>query len=150
MRKIPFLLVCLLIACSGSTEDALILQSAKIHEETLTVSKEVVEKIKSLNIVLGNLQTDQTLIKDSLTVLKQDFIDWESTVIGIPGYEYDHQDHSGHNHDHSHKPPPDLTPEMMLEIQKSLREQVVKLNGRVQKIVNELENIIENETPKKK
>ncbi|MEM6814321.1 MAG: hypothetical protein AAF600_08000 [Bacteroidota bacterium] len=51
-------------------------------------------------------------------------------------------DHTGHDHaghDHNHVQAADLTPKMMLDIQKDLRGRILKLNIRAQKILKTLE-----------
>ncbi len=139
MRKTPLIFIWILIACSAPAENPLILESAEIHQSTMKISEGVVGKIKKMNTLLDDLEEDQSYLKDSLSVLKQDFIDWESNLIEVPGYEQDLHDHEGHDHDHDHSPPPDLTPEMMLRIQKDLNAQIEQIDRRSQSLLEEFE-----------
>ena len=59
-------------------------------------------------------------------------------------HEHHEHDHAGHNHDHS--PAADLTPEMVLDIQKDLRDRAVLLNVRAQKLLDTLDKMY-NEEP---
>ena len=80
-----------------------------------------------------------------MAVLKQAFIDWEATVVEIPGYELDeHEDH-GHDHDHDHSPSVELTPEMMLEVQKELNRGIIQLNDRAKQLIDSFDDKIKTQ-----
>lgn len=117
------------IGCNPPKEHPLILESLEIHKSTIAIEEEVVRKIKSMNTLLDSLEGGDGL-KDSLSVLKQDFIDWEASLIEIPGYESD--EHDNHDHGHDHSSSVDLTPEMMLEVQKGLNSGIILLNERTE------------------
>lgn len=148
MRKLILLLF--VTACTGSQNEELYAESAKIHETASKTGSEVGEKINRMKTFIDFL--DEGALKDSIAMIKQDFIDWEKSIVEVPGSEEDEHhhhghDHSGHNHDHA--PPPDLTPEMMLEVQKTMQAQINQLNHRIQNLLETLENL-ENETVEEK
>ena len=148
MKK--FLILTIVLACSSHAhEGPLFDQSVEAHEAALKTSREVTSKIKEMNTLLEGLSDDPLSLKDSLAVLKQDFIDWEKSIIEVPGYEsdihegHDHEEHGHEGHDHhehsheghDHSPAAELTMEMVLDIQKDLRDQIAKMNLRSEKLL---------------
>ncbi len=145
-NTIIIVITCFLIACSGPKENPVLAESFEIHKSTMKLSNGIAEKIKRMNDLLDNLEEDEMYLKDSLGVLKQNYIDWEASVVEVPGYEdedHGHHDHEGHDHDHEHdhdhSPSPDLTPEMVLEIQKELNKGVIQLDQKAQSLVDAFE-----------
>lgn len=143
--KLAYIIICgFVFSCAPSKENELILQSIEIHESTIKLNNRVAGKILLMNSLLDSLREDKIYLKDSLAVLKQDYIDWESSIVDVPGHEVDHHDHPdphGHDHDHDHAPPPDLTPEMVLEIQMDLNSQARQLDERAQTL---MESMVKN------
>ncbi|MEM7297268.1 MAG: hypothetical protein AAF391_03265 [Bacteroidota bacterium] len=136
MKKLFAIL--LITACSTPHNEELYADSAEIHKVATKTGAEVGQKIKRMNSFLGALE--ESALKDSISTLKQDFIDWEKSIVEVPGLESDNHDHHDHNHshDHDHAPPPDLTPEMMLDVQKSMRDQIDELNIRAENLLRTL------------
>lgn len=142
MRRM--LLMLLIYGCSPSHEKKLYTQSVETHDLAIKIGEHVEEKIKRIAQHTSNLEEPlKSLLQDSVKALTQDLTYWQSTMIEVPGHEHNRHDHHDHNHDHSTIP--DLTPEMMLDVQKDLRDRVVKLNVRAQNLLNTLEKKKENE-----
>ena len=134
------LLILLIYGCSPSNDEKLHTQSVETHDLAIKIGEHVEEKIQQIAHYAGNQEEPlKSLLQDSVKVLTQDFVYWQSTIVEVPGHEHDH-----HHHDHS-STAPDLTPEMMLDIQKDLRDRVIKLNVRAQRLLNTLEKNKENE-----
>ncbi len=130
MNLLRYLVILLtVIGCTTPKEHPLVVESIEFYKSTISIEEGVVNKIKTMNTLLDSLEEGDRL-KDSLSVLKQDFIDWEANLVEIPGYESDDHDHHDHGHDHDHSPSVDLTPEMMLEVQKELNNSIILLNER--------------------
>ena len=138
-----------LYGCSNhSHENQLFDQSVEAHELALKTSREVTDKIERMNALLEDLPEDQSHLKDSLSLLKQDFIDWEKSVIEVPGHESDIDGHEGHGHEghnheghdhHDHSASPDLTMEMVLDIQQDLKDQIIQMNIRTKRLLENFE-----------
>ncbi|MEM6734855.1 MAG: hypothetical protein AAF620_02180 [Bacteroidota bacterium] len=153
MKKL--LLIVLITACASSQEEKLYDQSIETHDLAIKIGERVGEKIKQIEIHSQTLDEPlKTLLQDSLKILTGDYAFWKSTIVEVPGHEHDHHeddhreddhrdhDHTEHDHaehEHNHTPAADLTPEMMLDIQKDLRGRILGLNIRVQKILEILE-----------
>ena len=148
--RILFLL-CLIVACTSSHDDELLKQSAEIQKSALEMGEKVGEKIKRIEAYSGEAEDPlRSILMDSATVLHDDYLYWESTIVEVPGYSiddhHDHEGHEGHDHSHDHIPPPDVTPKMMLDIQEDLKDRIVKIDLRAQKILDTLETGNKNET----
>ena len=112
----------------------------------LKSEEHVNEKIKRIAAYVEELKDPlKSLLQDSVQVLTEDYAYWESTIIEVPGHEHEHHDHDDVEHNHNHTSAPDLTPEMILEIQRDLRNRIVKLNIRAQKLLDALEKENTNE-----
>ena len=141
MKKLSFLLI-ILFGCTSSQKEELLDKSMKIHEEALKISTQVKEKINQIESA-SESQTDSLAIvalKDSVEVLSAGWDEWESTLVEVPGREHDHHHHD-HDHDHEghdHSPAPDLTPEMIFEIQEDLKMRIIALDTRAQNIIDSL------------
>ena len=131
MRKLFFLLV--FTACVSSQNEKLNKQSIETHEAALQTGKQVNEKIAQMTTAIEVL-SDSTL-QDSVRLLKQDYEDWESSIVEVPGYEHDHHNHEGHDHHENHGSSPDLTPEMVLEVQIELKQKAENLDTRAIKLL---------------
>ena len=132
----------LIVSCTASNDEKLHQQSVETHDLAIKVGEHVHEKIQRIAAYAKNVDdTLKTMLEDSVESLQQDYDFWESTIVEVPGHEHDH--HEGHNHDHT--PPSDLNPEMILEIQRDMRDQIVKLNIRSQRILDTLEKEDKNE-----
>jgi len=134
------MIICLTaFSCAPSKEKEWIRQSVAIHDSAMAIGKGVGQKIKQMNSFPDTLKED--MLKDSLASLKQDFSEWEQSIVEVPGHDAHHHDHQGH--DHGHHPAPDLTPEMILDIQKDLNTRVKQLDQRAQLLLEALEDTLE-------
>jgi len=136
----PLFVAIVILACSDSREDAQLKESFEIHEKSVAIYEELKNDLEKLNSNLSEVLNEQdTIMQDTLKQFQLDFKDWESNLIEVPGFEHDH-DHSGHDygdHDHHHHDDnPNLTPEMMLEVQKHLYVEIMNLKSRLKKYKN--------------
>ncbi|MDE0471846.1 MAG: hypothetical protein OXH57_07885 [Ekhidna sp.] len=130
MRKLFFLLI--FTACASSQNEKLNKQSIETHEAALKMGEQVNKKIAQITTAVEAVS--DSILQDSLKSLKQDYADWESSIVEVPGYEHDHHNHEGHDHHENHGSSPDLTPEMVLEIQIELKRKAENLNIRAIKL----------------
>ena len=139
MKKLLVLII--FFGCSNSSqENALLEKSMEQHEAALGVSKQVMEKITSLENQLESLaEVERLALEDTIQNLRSAWDGWESTIVEVPGHEDHHHHDHDHDHDHDHEAAPDLTPEMILEIQEDINRRINKLNERVQLVVESLE-----------
>jgi hypothetical protein len=86
----------------------------------------------------------------SLVAADEGMRDWMANISEVPGFahdhnhgghdhgdhedhdhgdheDHDHAEHEGHDHDHDHGPAPKLTPEQILEVQKTHKADILKL-----------------------
>ena len=140
MKKL-FMLT-LVFACSSTAHnEEIIQQSIELHEAAMKTSQEVVNDIKAMEAMTDSLQEDTMWLQDSLANVKEAFAVWEESIVEVPGHDdhdHHHHDHEGHDHDHDHSASPDLTDEMVLEIQQEMKDQIEKLNKRTKSLVAEL------------
>ncbi len=133
MRKLIGIFV-VLLACTTSTKEESNPQIIEIHNTAIKKGNEVekiIDKIK--NYAKDSTDSLENRLLDSVEVLRDDLTEWKETIVEVPGYEHNHV------HDHSHKEPLQLTPDMMLEIQKDIEERVDKLLIRAQEISEKLD-----------
>lgn len=129
------ILIAFVVSCTGSHDQKLHEQSIETHDLAIQIGKHVNEKIKRIAQYAHKMEEPiKSLLLDSVHSLDKDFAYWQSIIVEVPGHEHDHE-----GHDHDHETPPDITPVMMLDIQKDLRNRIVKLNIRAQKLLNTLE-----------
>ncbi|MEM9897723.1 MAG: hypothetical protein AAF789_15305 [Bacteroidota bacterium] len=123
----------LLFSCSrGEGSEEALQEATKLQDATMKAELDMEDKLKALSSSITVLPDSlKSVPLDSLEAIQADYTEWQSTLVTIPGEEHDHHDHSGHDHDHDHAPADDLTPEMMLEIQKELNKQASQLTGRI-------------------
>lgn len=124
-RSLQFLLTSLTLtmSCTSTTKDeALLKEAANIHNEAAGLA---VQLEKQMDLLLA----DTTLVKDSVLAWRAALAIWKSEVVEVPGNDHEEGDHSGHGH--SHTKAPDVTPEQMLTIQKELKEQIQKIQLRI-------------------
>lgn len=137
MKKLSILVSVILGACTSGHNEELHQQSIEMHEAALRIGKQANDKIKQFASEVEAL-ADSSLL-DSLASLKQGYQDWDESLVEVPGHEHDHHDHEGHDHGdhegHDHSPAPDLTQEMVLEIQKELKLKAEKLNARADRLL---------------
>jgi len=135
MRKLFVLFV--FTACTSAEHSKLNQQSIEMHEAALEVGRKVNEKIEKISLEAES-GLDSAFL-DSLSALKLGYEEWSGSIVEVPGYEHDHHDHEGHDHDHhDHGSSPDLTPEMVLEIQTELKKGAEKLERRVDVLLEQI------------
>ena len=145
MKKL--ILLTILIGCAGrSQENKVLEQSMTAHELALKTSKEVLGAISELERRKETLGDSlKSVLADSIQNLRADWSDWEASIVEVPGHDHahhdhDHHDHGDHDHNHDHSPSPDLTPEMVLEIQQELVAGINRLDQRAQQLLDGTEN----------
>lgn len=112
-------------ACSGGRgNDVIMEEAAHIHNETMAIAVLVEKAINN-----GEADSMNTISNDSIVHWRQLFEAWEGDVVEVPGNET-HHTHAGGNHHHDHTPP-DVTPEQMLEIQRTLAKRMYDLSRRI-------------------
>lgn len=86
-------------------------------------------------------------IADKLAALRDKLQAWEQNVVAVPGEDAHAHDHAhdhgdGHSHDHSHaaNPTEGMSDEQVLEIQKSLEEEIKALSASLTELQNEVAN----------
>lgn len=121
MRKF-ILLASILLSCSTTTSD-----TRKNHEATV-LHNSMMKKAAVIRDRLEELKGDSTLIQDSIAAWVYAMDRWQADVVEVPGNE--HHEHENHDH-HEHNPPPDVTEEQMLDIQKELDERLTEIGKRV-------------------
>ena len=139
MKKL--LVLTILFACGSSKEKEILAESFQIHEAAMKVSAGVQKRIEIMNAQLDSLQEDQTYLKDSVVNLTAAYNSWEEAIVEVPGFDdhhnHDHHNHEGHDH-HDHAPSPDLTAEMVLEIQKEIHKGIKQLDTRSERIFDQV------------
>ncbi len=122
-------------------------EAMQIHVMSVKISQHIDEKITKLeHYAMMQSKELQISLMDSVKALNADLFYWRSNLIEVPGMEHEHQ----HGHTHGYQPLAHLTPEMVLDIQKDLRNQIIQLNIRTQKLLDTLDNKNENELIEKK
>lgn len=142
MKTILKISLVALIACSPSKNNEVDLRSIETHEAAMKIGQEMREHIEQLDLKAQTLEEPQkTVVADSILKFKEDLAYWDALMSESPVPEQDHDDHSGHDHDHDHDhgPAPDLTPEMILEIQQDLHDQAIALNNRIKSLSSTIE-----------
>lgn len=141
------IVILLIVSCSTSNDEKLRLQSVETHNLAIKIGEHVSDKIDRIGLIAKSLdEPNKSVWQDSARVLSQDYLHWDSTIIEVPGNEHQELSHSGHNHTQV----PNLTPVMLLDIQKDLRDRIVKLNIRAQNILEILNKESNNEPVEEK
>jgi len=131
MKSLAPVFLFVITSCGSASEDKVLIEAAKVHDEAMTVSVEVssaLESIENHTDALSDLQ------KEELDKLKQDFEEWSELVVEVPGYEHKEQHHHGHDHRHGPNELEGLTPQQILDVQKELKRQIEVLNDRQQEL----------------
>lgn len=124
----------LLFACESKPEKDLVKEGMEMHDLSVRIGKHVDNKIKMISHHAEKSGDPlRTILNDSARKLRRDLEFWESMLFEVPGHEHEHEDFSDHK-DHK-QPEPGLTDGMMLAVQADLRDNILKLNIRAQKII---------------
>jgi len=133
MRKLIGIFV-VFLACNTSRKEEANPQIIEIHDTAIKKGNEVekiIDKIK--DYAKDSTDSLKNRLLDSVEVLRDDLTKWKETIVEVPGHEHNHV------HDHSHKEPLQVTPDMMLEIQKDIEKRVDKLLSRAEGISGKLD-----------
>ena len=124
-------------ACTHVREKELEIESADTHHLAIKIGEHVAEKIQRIEQHAENLdQPVRVILKDSVRNLRMDFNYWKST--------------SREAADSTLSQVPDMKPEVNSLIQNDLRDRVIQLNIRAQKILDQLNNKNNNDPSDKK
>jgi queuine/archaeosine tRNA-ribosyltransferase len=157
MKQQTYFLFALLLvfSCNGKDEkaEALLKEAVKWHNEAMAIHKELMPAMKEIE----ELKTELTAQRDSLAGRDENAIsqldaqimnleniskemqEWMGNIVEVPHDGEHHHHHEGeeHDHDHSHEHGAkiDLTPEQMLEIQKEMKANILKIQDKVKAIL---------------
>jgi hypothetical protein len=106
-------------ACQSNTShDPLVEEAYQIHMEAVNLQKQLKPKLDSL-VALDSARYSN---------LQKDFLDWQETLVEVPGFDHDHD----HDHDHhNHAAQPEVTPEQMKAIQMESLTNLKKLGAQI-------------------
>ncbi len=156
MKTLKLLVLSILLvnlsACDGKKSNRKLQEAAEIHEEMMmqydSIYHALLDKRKEINARIDELAGDQRSanesmlrsINKSLSILQG----WEESVIGVPGYQFEHH-HHGHDeedgHHHHHGRDNDqllkgMKDQEVLDMQKAL-------NSRLNEVRVEISNLLE-------
>ena len=119
------ILLFLCFACKTKTNDQLLIEAARIHNEVMV-------SVEELEVEISRVAQDSTGLvpPDSITAWNEAIEKWEAEMVEVPGNE-SYSDHAhGEHHHHDHKPL-EVTSEQMLSIQKDLKVRLAGIIDRV-------------------
>ncbi len=123
--------IMLMMACSHDAHHELLVEAAAIHESSVEISERVEQELGRVQDKLQKRSEELPgTLMDSVKVLNQQLLEWKENLMEVPGHE-----HEEHEHSHDHDPLPDLTPEMVLDIQQELNKQIVELSKRTSELL---------------
>jgi ABC-type nickel/cobalt efflux system permease component RcnA len=145
----------ILFSCGGKDEktEALLKEAAQWHNEAVAIHKELMPKMKEIEALKAKLtaQKDSLIGKEDNTVsqlevqimdlenISKEMKEWMENIVEVPNNEEHHHHHEGEEHEHDHKHEHgakiDLTPEQMLEVQKEMKANILKIQGKVKAIL---------------
>ncbi|MEO1052561.1 MAG: hypothetical protein AAFX87_18155 [Bacteroidota bacterium] len=142
MRLSIILLLVIFCSCGSSKDEELLAESMELHNVALQIGKQVDWQIRQIEEQVNRVEIpSHSVWKDSLDVLKEDFVEWQFSIVEVPGHEHDegdHHDHDHHDHDHAHNASSDLTPQMIFDIQQELKASAKKLNTRAMSLMESI------------
>ena len=148
MKKFGIILL-VMAACGPSGKDQELLdQSWEIHEKAMLLSSSFNDTVSEIESTIAGVADSLTLaIQDSVEVLKADYTQWDSEIVEVADShaDHDHAGHDHHDHDHHHAPAPDLTPQMMLEVQRVILTNIEALSARAQNVLSMSQGLVANE-----
>lgn len=145
----------LVFSCNGKDEksEALLKEAIKWHNEAMAIHKELMPKMKALEELKAKLtaQKDSLAAKDenaisqldaeimNLENISKEMKEWMENIVEVPHNEEHHHHHEGdaHDHDHSHEHGAkiDLTPEQMLDVQKEMKNNILKIQDKINAVL---------------
>lgn len=128
MKLIPFISIVMLMACSFTGKEDMIMKEATSVHNTMI---EKAEKLKGeLEIIRSNLTTRMPV--DSIHKLLTELEEWEKELVEVPGNEEHH--HAKHEH-HDHAPL-NVTSREMLYIQYDFKQRLDSIERKFNAIKN--------------
>jgi seryl-tRNA synthetase len=147
-----FALLTFACACGGKDEkaEATLKEAARLHNEAVAIHDSLMPMMKEINMLkvalvaqkdsltgkndslAGSLQTQIA----ALDAVSQEMRTWMENIVEVPGNEHHHHHEGeahkeGEAHDHEHGKKVDVTPEQMLEIQKEIKANILKIKDKV-------------------
>ncbi|GAB4113654.1 MAG: hypothetical protein OHK0057_16120 [Thermoflexibacter sp.] len=142
-------------SCNGKDEksEALLREAVKWHNEAMAIHKELMPKMKAIEELKAKLtaQKDSLAGKDenaisqldaeimNLENISTEMQEWMKNIVEVPHDEEHHHHHEGeaheHDHSHEHKAKIDLTPEQMLDIQKEMKANILKIQEKIKAVL---------------
>lgn len=111
---------------------------SKANHEAIVLHNSMMKKADLIRYRLDELKADSMISRDSVAVLSHALAQWQADIVEVPANEHhEHGDHDHHAQDHGHNPPPDVTEEQMLDIQKELDERLIAIGKRVANLKQE-------------
>ena len=130
-------LVLSLMGCHGHDDtEVLQAQALALHDSILVVETQINDALAQVTAQVTTQDDSRQLarpIRDSLAAIWADLVTWNSYVIEPPGGDHDGHDHA-HGHAHDHAPPPDMTPQQMVEVQQALLDEIRTLQARLEQL----------------
>lgn len=126
------------IGCEGKSGNRQLKEAAAIHEEILvkydSIYHTLTDKQDEINARIESLDAEKKSANESMLRSIKKSIDilegWEESLVGVPGYDFEHLHHhgeDGHHHEHSRENDSMLrgmSDKEVLELQKALRERL--------------------------
>jgi hypothetical protein len=125
IKGIAILILC--IACSGSRNS-----DETYLKEAIIIHNRMIEKAEQLSRELDaiEMQPIMTISVDSIKAIKVALMEWENDLVEVPGNESEQHNHKQGSHSH-HDVQPEVTAEQLLIIQQELKQQLDKIEARV-------------------
>jgi ABC-type nickel/cobalt efflux system permease component RcnA len=115
--KLIFFVLIINAGCSSASKpDPLLEEAFQVHNQYLQIAAEAEDMLKKLPT------------KDSFRLVTEPRLEeWYDNIIEVPGFEHEHNhdhDHGHHHHHHNHHQQIEVSPEVMLGVQRELRDSV--------------------------
>jgi predicted glycoside hydrolase/deacetylase ChbG (UPF0249 family) len=157
MKKLIYILSLLIFACGGKDEksEAILKEAAKLHNEAVAVHDSLMPMMKKIN----ELESQLSVKKDSLVgkndslanqvqaeivnmeAISAEMKTWMESIVEVPGNEeHHHHEGDGHEHKHDHSEKVEVTPDQMLEIQKEMKVNILKIKEKVKNVLDKQAN----------
>jgi hypothetical protein len=149
-------------------------EAMAIHDEVMPQMKDLKDTKEAVQQAMNQIQIRaEEMDTESLSALQaamasleasdQGMRDWMANITEVPGFAHDHDhgdhdhgeeeehDHAeegdGHDHDHSHGADPKLTPDQILEVQKALKADMLKLKDEMEAAVTGAKQLLSAMAP---
>jgi ABC-type nickel/cobalt efflux system permease component RcnA len=155
MKYLFILLAALMVACQPKPkeESAAMKEAREVHQrmtEVASATKNLIEaeiarvqpKIQPFIDAGDTLMAEKMqAIAGKLAELRDKLQAWEKNVVAVPGEDaHDHAHGEGHDHSHASNPTEGMSDDQVLEIQKSLEEEINTLSMSLTELQNEVAN----------